>query len=60
MSEYMYLIGKIKRYYINGLQVDVIIKDVKKAWGRVDVKIIPVRGIGEKWVNIESLSTRNF
>ena len=55
MSEYFRLVGKVKRYHINGLSIDVIVKDIRQVWGRIDVKISPLRGINEIWVNIDSL-----
>lgn len=56
MGEYFKAIGTIKRYSINGLLIDVIVKDIRQVWGRIDAKITPVKGLKEIWVSIDSLS----
>lgn len=55
MKELYSKIGKKYSLYYDGLVINVIIDDIRKVWGRVDAKIRPISGSGEKWVNIESL-----
>jgi hypothetical protein len=47
-----------ERYYSTGkgLKFAVIIVDLKASYGNVLVLIHPVDGLGEQWVNINSLS----
>lgn len=41
----------------NGLQVRVLIVDARDpGWGRTDVKIRPVEGSGEVWVDLAKVS----
>ena len=50
------LIDCTAEYYINGLTFSVIIKDVRKVWGREDVLIEPVAGSKKRiWVSKESV-----
>ena len=44
-------IGKYFKLPIEEIIVDVMVKDVKAAFGRVDVLVAPVSGSGQKWVN---------
>ena len=37
-------------YVTGGLSVDVRIVDVKQTYGRICYQIVPVQGMGEKWV----------
>jgi hypothetical protein len=39
----------------DGLHVDCTVKDVKSAWGRERVLLVPVAGTGERWVELSSL-----
>lgn len=38
------------------LQVPVIIRDAREAWGRTDVLVSPAEGAGEQWVTVGRLS----
>ena len=50
-------VGKkfLYRGYCPSMAFEVIAFDVKKAWGRIDVAIKPVTGLGNKWVSAEAL-----
>lgn len=39
----------------NDIIIKVIVKDVRKVWGRIDFLIEPVAGEGEKWVSSERI-----
>ena len=43
-------------YYSDGLSIEVKLLDVKQVFGRIDVKISPVSGSGEKCVQLDKIS----
>lgn len=45
-------IGRIGTVELDGLQVKVSVLDEKFAYGRIDAKVTPVEGSGERWVNL--------
>ena len=55
IKELMKFIGAEVPWEIPGLTVTVIVKDVRSAYGRLEALIEPLRGKGEKWVNISAL-----
>jgi hypothetical protein len=48
--ETMQLIGKQSTIFIGGLNIDVIVKDVKQAYGKTRYQVEPVAGRGSVWV----------
>lgn len=44
------MIGETYYYRTNGLAIEVIVKDIKQAYGRIRYLIAPVSGQGEVWV----------
>ncbi len=44
------LIGKVREIDVNGLAVDVMVNDVKQAYGRTRYLVSPVAGRGQVWV----------
>lgn len=44
------LIGKVREIEVNGLAVDVMVNDVKQAYGRTRYLVSPVAGRGQVWV----------
>mgnify|MGYP001598154641 CR=1 FL=1 len=42
-------------YITGGLSVDVRIVDVKQTYGSIRYQIVPVKGMGERWVEGSSL-----
>lgn len=55
MREYIQMIGKHAYYLTNGLLIEVLIEDIRTAWGRIDAHITPIAGSRATWVSIDSL-----
>ena len=55
LKEAMELINKKVIYPVDGLEIQVIIKDAKSAYGQDLVLIQPVAGDGQKWVRVDSI-----
>lgn len=49
------LVGRMASYQIKGMRVPVVVRGVRDAFGRVDVRIMPVGGEGEVWVNSRAI-----
>lgn len=49
MKDLLDVVGSVRRLPINGLEVDVRIKDVKRSYGRLRYLVSPVAGCGEVW-----------
>ena len=49
------IMGVEALYRIGEITVRVKVKEKRTAYGRTDVRIEPVGGLGTKWVNINSL-----
>lgn len=62
ISEMVKLVGhktgnkEIGLYYSDGLSIEVKLIDAKQVFGRIDVKISPVSGSGDKWVQLDKIS----
>lgn len=54
-KEHLKLIEKTGKYWINGLEINVTINDIKSAYGNIRVNIKPVSGNGNVWVNLDSV-----
>jgi hypothetical protein len=52
----MTVIGKSGLMQSDKMQFNVIIRDVKQAFGRVDYLVTPVSGDGETWVSSERVA----
>lgn len=52
MAEY---IGSKASWKVQGIKVEVRIKDMRANYGRVDALIEPVSGEGQKWVDVSGL-----
>jgi hypothetical protein len=54
LAEYSSYIGRSGTLLdvLPGLNVAITITDVRNAFGRVDVKVVPVSGNGETWVSV--------
>ena len=55
IKETMPLIGQQATYHIGSLNVAVIIKDVRRNYGRTDYLIEPQAGSGTQWVKDENI-----
>lgn len=55
MREVLGKLGKRAIYTVNDLQIEIEITDARVVFGRIDYKIKPVAGKGEKWVSAESI-----
>lgn len=55
-NEALKIIGRQAVYSVDGIFVDVLIKDFKVSYGVPRVLIIPLSGRGEKWVNTTTVS----
>ena len=53
--EYLELMGKHATYWINDLEVNVKIIDIKSSYGNIRVLITPIAGNGFTWVNLDSI-----
>ena len=42
-------------YSIDGLRFPVRILDARQVFGRIDVRITPINGVGERWISAEGL-----
>lgn len=51
------LIGETRRLRVDGLRVDVEIRDVREVFGRVDCLVSPVAGSGGQWVSFDRLDS---
>lgn len=53
VNEQKALIGKQGRLNVedNQLTIIVTIEDIRQAYGRIDYKVRPVNGSGQKWVD---------
>lgn len=51
-------LGKEGLYHFDhsGFGVSVRIRDVKESWGRIQVRIYPKDGTGDKWVALDSVT----
>ena len=54
-KETMTLIGAEATYHIGSLNVAVIIKDIRRNYGRTDYLIEPQAGSGTQWVKDENI-----
>lgn len=54
LADYTAYVNKtaILQDVLPGLDVAVRITDVRSAFGRIDVRVTPVSGHGETWVNV--------
>ena len=50
--------GQTGYYHHDGLKYPVVFLDLRKVWGRVDVRISPLDGEGDKWVEIVKVSVK--
>jgi hypothetical protein len=48
-------IGMTASVDLDGLLVQVKVLDTKQVFGRLDVKVTPVKGSGEKWISSDRL-----
>ncbi len=48
--------GETVYYNYNGMKFPVIIDDIRKVWGRIDVKITPIGGVGCVWVEASKVT----
>jgi hypothetical protein len=55
-SEIKNLYDKLAIWTSGELKFEVRIMDSKQAFGRVDVLISPVAGVGEQWVSLEKVT----
>jgi len=51
------LIGETRRLRTGGLRVDVVVRDVREVFGRVDCLVTPVAGSGGQWVAFDRLDS---
>lgn len=51
------LIGETRRLRTGGLRVDVVVRDVREVFGRVDYLVSPVAGSGGCWVSFDRLDS---
>lgn len=49
-------VGRTGSIDVNGLQVRVKVIEEKFAYGRIDAKVVPLQGSGEKWVHLARVS----
>jgi hypothetical protein len=40
---------------LDGIKIEVVTSDVRRAFGRIDVQIKPIHGSGEAWVDSKSV-----
>lgn len=54
LAQYQHYVHKlaILENVLPGLDVAVRITDVRSAFGRIDVRVTPVSGHGDTWVNV--------
>lgn len=50
------LIGRPAARREGAYTVNVTVKDVKEAFGRTDLLLVPVSGSGEKWVSMDTVT----
>ncbi len=50
-------VGKHAYVYAGGMQVEVIVLDLKQSWGKLRYQISPISGSGDIWVENLSLKT---
>lgn len=43
-------IGKTGTVHLDSLQFDVQVVDVRRNWGKIQYKVKPLTGVGEKWL----------
>ncbi len=55
LKEFWLWKGKKVQLPINGLPIDVEVKDFRQVWNRVDAKVTPIKGSGEVWVEAKRL-----
>jgi hypothetical protein len=55
LKEIMKLIETKAIWPVDGVDIQVIIKDAKSAYGNDLVLIVPVAGKGQKWINVNSI-----
>jgi hypothetical protein len=51
------LIGQTRKLNHKGMQFEVEVVDIRKAWGRNDAQVKPIAGSGSTWVDITSLTS---
>lgn len=57
LASLAHLIGTQTTWHVvSGIRIPVTILDVRVVWNRVDFKVTPVGGKGDKWVASESLA----
>lgn len=49
-------VGKQALYNVAGMSFDVRVTDVKMAYGNIRFNIVPVSGLGGKWVQEDSIT----
>lgn len=45
----------LARLHIEGMVLSVKVLDARRVWNRIDVKVTPFTGVGEKWVDASRL-----
>lgn len=50
------LIGSKGLLSMEGMKVRIIINNVKKSYGNINVLVTPVDGYGEKWVSLDRIT----
>ena len=50
--------GQTGYYHHDGLKFPVVFLDLRRVWGRYDVKISPLDGEGSKWVEIVKVTSK--
>jgi hypothetical protein len=61
LSDYAHMVNQTATLLdvLPGLDVNVRITDVRSAFGRIDVKVTPIAGIGETWVNVNRVVVKD-
>jgi hypothetical protein len=49
-AESVAILGKAGTIHLNGLNIDIIVTDVKQAYGRTRYQVTPAQGSGSIWV----------
>ena len=51
VAEMAKVIGQRGTLFIEGLDVEIRVDDVRQVWGRTDYQITPIAGAHNKWVS---------
>jgi len=58
-AESVKLIGMTGTYTVNSLHIEVMVDDVKQAYGSLRLLIAPMAGCGKVWVMADSVQLHN-